>query len=206
MQTVVRLLAMVSLLVAVSGCSPRCRIAKDGYTLVPLEGLGSGLPRNGVVPKGMEGPIHCDSLYAMGYVDRFDQEETVRYLRFWSTGQVLLRLKPGVRGDQAESPLVTTRDGDVLDDWLAGPPIPSAAAVGTVGRYVVVGAEVHIEFFHRLPGGADFVDCTGHVTADGFTLDRIRYRNTFFPRWKPMADPWRFVRYPVGEMRGTPTW
>ena len=207
MQSMVRIVALLACLVSLAGCSPSSRIAKDGYTLVPLEGLGTGLPRDGVVPKGDEGPIHFDSLYAMKDVDRFDQQECVRYLRFWSTGQVLMRLKPTVPWNQGESlPLVTARDGDVVDDWLAGPSLPNAAAVGTVGRYVVVGTEVYIEFFKRLPDGADFADCAGQVAQDGFILDRVRYRNGPFPRWKSMGDKWHLVRCPVGEMRGTPTW
>jgi hypothetical protein len=189
------------------GCCPAHRTAADGLTFVPLEGLGEGLPPEAVLPHGNAGPIYFDSLYIRTFVDRADGP-VVAYVRFWATGQVLVRWRPGViKAGEWVQPLATARDGDLAGDWLAGPPFPRSISPGEVGRFAIVGDDVLIEFFGLYDdAGPSFRVYCGKLTPDGFVLERVRDRRCLRGwRWKHIS-PWVFVRQQVGEMHGGPSW
>jgi hypothetical protein len=194
------------LCLTLAGCDfgPPYRWSRDNATMVPLSGLGDRLPKAGTIPPQGQGPIYYDSLYWQAYTA--EGQMYVAYTRFWPSGRLLTRHKV-VPAELIDRPgaVLTADDGNVIDDWLAGP-ANRRSSRATVGRFCVVGTCIELEWFSKSYDGC-FQNARGVVSETGFTITAAR-GTTMLLRPKPwqMSDQGRFTRCHVGSMLGEPTW
>lgn len=205
-KSTLRAICIVYFVTATGGCGYSFRRAADGYTLIPLEGLGKGLPAN--APTNAQRQLDFEALYVRAIYGTSvnDGSQIVTYFRFWPSGQVLARMRRVPKGES--KPSFTASDGDIDGDQLLSRGAPAPAKVGV---YSVHGTEIIIELFCTDVEGPDFWWYRGEITPKGIVIKQRRPRD-FGPLALLANKDWQdfdwglFESVHVGPMKGQASW